>query len=245
MAVDIGPELYKRIAEEYNRRVSSDRDISALSEKIRRMAATQEDVAKYAQRLGELSSEVLKNVLKLSDMPNETLYWNIAEKTIAPVLTNVHAKVNSEGAVQLRSTDKAKELDLRIARGVNPVSRIRGVMNIAVNSVNQDELNNALTDPVITTARKFYDDFLRANAEVRTGLGFNTTVIREYDGVGLHGRKTPCEWCLSRAGTFDYANAKALGVFERHPGCGCSIEVRFPDRVDIQTDWRTNTWTTL
>lgn len=245
MAVDIGPELYKEIAKEYNRRISSDKELSALYKKVQSKYASQEDCVKYAQKLGVTSSEVLKKHLKLADLPNETMYWNIAEKTIAPVLTNVHARVNGAGAVQLRSADKANELNLKIARGFNPVNRIREVLDFVTNSKTQEELDNALTDPVITTARKFYDDFLRSNSDIRSGLGFNTVVVREYDGVGLHDGRTPCEWCMSRAGTYDYDEARALGVFERHPGCGCSIEVRFSDGVDLQTDWTTNTWTTI
>lgn len=244
--VDIAPELYKEIAKEYNRRVSKDKKIISLREKIRISSeATQGNVVDYAQRLGEISSDVLKSKLKLVDMPNETLYWNIAEKTISPVLTDVHKKVNREALLQMRNADKAMELELGIARGFNPVNRIKDILNFATNSRTQEELDNALTDPVISTARKFFDDFLRVNAEIRSGLGFNTVVVREYDGVGLHDRKTPCEWCISREGTWDYAEAKAMGVFERHPGCGCSIEVRFPGRVDIQTDWRTNTWASI
>lgn len=245
MAVDIAPELYKQIAKDYNRRVSADPVIDKLVRQIRAGVATQSDLAAYAQRLGEISSDVLKANIALADLPNQKLYWNIAEKTIAPVLTNVYDRVNSQGIAQMRLADKVRDLGIGIARGINPVNRIKDVLNFAVDSTNQTELDNALTVPVISTARKYYDDFLKANADIRSGLGFDTVVVREYDGVGLHDRTEACSWCLERAGKWDYSEARAKGVFERHPGCGCSIEVIFPDRVDVQTDWTTNTWLSL
>ena len=115
-------------------------------------------------------------------------------------------------------------------------------MQMAVDSITQDELNNALTDPTITAVQKYYDDFQRENAQLRAELGLETTVVRVYDGVGLKGGKEPCQWCMDREGVWTYDEAISNGVFERHPGCGCTIEYHTSKGTQRQTDWTTNTW---
>lgn len=241
---DIAPELYKRIAKDFNEKVAASEVLDGLVLKIKR-SGTQSDVTEYAEVLGEIASHVMKRHLKLSELPNETLYWNIAQRIISPVLTNVYEKVNGQSIIQMRRADVSRGLSLGIAKGMEPESRIKQVLEFAVNCGTQEELDNALSDPVITVARKFQDDFLKVNAEIRTNMGFNPVVIRKYDGKGLHGGKTPCTWCISREGTYDYKTARSQGAFQRHPGCGCYIEVDFPDHVDVQTNWVNNTWTTI
>ena len=66
---------------------------------------------------------------------------------------------------------------------------------------------------------------------MRNEMGFTQTVVREYDGVGLGNGTRPCNWCIGRAGTWTYEEAKENGVFERHTGCGCTIEVVSSDKV--------------
>lgn len=69
------------------------------------------------------------------------------------------------------------------------------------------------------------DETIRKNSAAADNMGLRCHIIRKYDGVGVHNRKDPCEWCLAREGEWDnYAEALAAGAFERHPGCGCYIE---------------------
>lgn len=77
---------------------------------------------------------------------------------------------------------------------------------------------------VLNYLLKVVDDALSKNAEASSEVGLETLVTRQYDDVGLSGNRD-CEWCLSRVCTdLPYEEAKALGAFQRHPGCGCTIE---------------------
>lgn len=69
------------------------------------------------------------------------------------------------------------------------------------------------------------DAAIDTNAEAAANMGLETHIVRTYDGVGLHDGKTPCRWCMDRAGEWtDYKSAYDAGAFERHPGCGCRID---------------------
>lgn len=233
MATDIGPELYEAIQADFTTGVNSNSGIQKIMKKVVGGKATQTDMSKLSDLFGREASKALKRSLKLVDMPNNTLYWNIAESTIQPLLVRVWENVNYYAAAQQLFADKRDGLAIRIVKGTDPEERARQVMNMAVNSITQSELDNALTDPTITVARKFYDDFQQENARLRNDLGLETTVVRVYDDKGLHGGKDPCEWCIAREGAYSYEDAKANGVFERHPGCGCRIEYHTSKGVDV------------
>lgn len=242
---DIAPELYNRIQDEMKRLLSHAGNVTGLERKIRQGKASQRDVARYADIVGRAASEAFKKVLKLEDLPDGKLYWNIAEKTIGETLKGVYGDVNTVAAIQLRGDDIKKGFNIGIKQGTDPDNRIKVVLEMASGQTTQEALDNAMTDPVISTARKFYDDFQLANGDVRDALGFDEVVVRHYDDRGLHNGKTPCIWCLQREGTFSIQDAHRLGVFERHPGCGCTIEVITPDRTQVQTDWTRNEWTEI
>ena len=233
MAVDIGPELYDAIQKDFKSGVNMNIGIQKIMKKVMSGKATQTDMSRLSDLFGKEASKALKRSLKLAEMPNETLYWNIAESTIQPLLVRAWENVNYYAMAQQEFADKKSGIAIRIARGGDPTERARQVMNMAVNSITQGELDNALTDPAITAVRKFYDDFQRENARLRNELGLETTVVRVYDGKGLHGGKEPCEWCISREGVYSYEDARANGVFERHPGCGCTIEYHTSKGVEV------------
>lgn len=242
MAADIGPELYNAIQADFKASVNMNVGVQKVMRKIIKGKGTQNDLAKLSTMFGKEASKALKRHLILANMPNETMYWNVAESTIEPLLVLAWENVNHYARMQQMFSDKADNVAIRITKGLNPVDRARQVMEMAVNCITQTELDNALTDPTITAVRKFYDDFQKENAHLRNELGLETTVVRVYDGVGLKGGREPCEWCISREGAYSYDDAVANGVFERHPGCGCTIEYHTSKGVDVQTDWTTNTW---
>lgn len=242
MATDIAPELFEKIQADFKAGVNGNQGVQRIMRKVLKGKATQTDMTDLAERFGREASKALRGNLLLSELPNQTLYWNIAERTIQPLLIEAYNNVNYYAVIQQDMADRAAGLSIRVVRGARPADRARQVMEMAVNSVTQEELRNALTDPTITAVRKYYDDFQKENARLRNELGLETTVVRVYDGVGLKGGKEPCEWCISREGVYSYEDAVANGVFERHPGCGCTIEYHTSKGVQTQTDWTTNTW---
>lgn len=72
--------------------------------------------------------------------------------------------------------------------------------------------------------RKANDDSLMENASNASGAGLEVRVSRTYDGVGLSGGRE-CQWCLDRQrDNATLEEAYSIGMFQRHPGCGCIIE---------------------
>lgn len=229
---DISPELYSKIIKTYTDASRADSKLIALAKKIKAGKGTQADLAAASERLGKHASNALRETLLLENLPDNKMYWNIADKTIRPLLENVHTVVNGLATYELRAEDIRHGVNVAVKVGRDPYEHIRTVMGFASNSATQAELDAALTEPIKTTALDFLDDFQSTNAEERAGVGVKQYVVRTYDGVGL--KAGDCHWCIDRAGTWDYEDAKNNGVFERHPGCGCTIEVVYED--DLKQD---------
>lgn len=228
---DIAPELYKKIEADYNAAVKSDSTIKTIMAKLNKRPLTHNELTTISTRLGDHASAALKKTLVVENLPDGKLYWNIADRTIRPVMEQVYSLSNSVQMLSQRVADQAAGVNIGISKGIDPDNRIREIIDFATNSKTAEELDNALNLPVKTTALDFNDDFMRANADIRNGMGFIQTVVREYDGVGLANGKRPCNWCIGRAGTWTYEEAKENGVFERHVGCGCTIDVVSSDKV--------------
>lgn len=245
MYEELTEELAGQIQRRFRQLMSHNLDIQKITKKIRAGKASQRDVAKYADFVGKAGSAAMKQVLHLDALPDATMYEEIARDTITPVMDDMWGWVNTRAAEQLRATDATKGINIGIRTGFEPTRRINEVVSMMAGQTTQEALDNAMTDPVITTARKYYDDFMMENADLRQSLGYDIIVTRIYDDRGLHfGTKyaKPCQWCLQRQGTFPLAEAHARGVFNRHDGCSCIIIYDTPDKTQVQTDWTRNEW---
>ena len=110
-----------------------------------------------------------------------------------------------------------------------------GLKTVKVKTPKQLNVNEQATDKILSdikhytptlevTGRDHIDIAQRANAKFHDGAGMDVTVTRIYDGVGINHREDRCEFCLSRCGTnVPYKQAVAIGMFDRHDGCGCKI----------------------
>lgn len=112
---DVSQELYKKIREEFNSKVNKDSEIIKIRKKIEAETADLGNISLYARRLGELASEILIDCLDEDKLPNGILYWNIAERTILPLLKNVHEIVN-EAAITVQ-----KNIDTKSRIGINSI----------------------------------------------------------------------------------------------------------------------------
>ena len=229
---DIAPELYKKIQADFTTAVRNDGTIKALVNKGNKTPLSNKELTLIDTRLGEHASKALQKTLTVENLPDGRLYYNIAERTVKPIMEQIYTTSNTLAVKAMQLKDRAAGINIAVARGMDPSGRIRELLDFAANSKTAEEIKNALNLPIKTTALDFNDDFLRANAEVRDGMGFKQTITREYDGVGLANGRRPCNWCIGRAGIYEsYQEAKDAGAFERHTGCGCTIDVDYTGKV--------------
>lgn len=133
---DIGLELQKSIETAFNERLAIDVVIKAIKLKVENGKATQRDVTMLCKRLGEIASKVLIENIKPEMMPNDKMYWNIAEKAIKPLLIKIHGIVNKVAAEVIMAEHKANGIHIKPIEPVFPKERIESLINNFVNAYN-------------------------------------------------------------------------------------------------------------
>lgn len=201
------------------------------SEKLRKLAQTAKDyldAEKYAKGTGfELAESLAKfgNIENLSEDELKALLETCLKENhgdVMKVCRKVQRIINSAAKIGINALEP--EFD---ASGIrNIVEYVRAGKKAA------DSLKNLIVKESLGTV----DATIRKNSAAADNMGLKCRIIRKYDGIGVHNRKDPCEWCLSREGEWDnYGEALAAGAFDRHPGCGCYISYEVG---------KTRTWST-
>ena len=227
-----------KIDREFSQQVEK---IDALYRKASFGKATYKDASKLADASGKAMADVLiRNLEDFGYLLEDDMLEIIPRALLtnhsylSPCIENVQGQINKKVKVGLKPV--VPEFNLDRADGLAKEVARWGTLEGFQDKFRQQVINNSVN---------VIDEAIQGNARQHDHAGLDVTVEREYDGVGLHGGKDTCNWCLERAGSWDYSDAVANGVFQRHPGCGCRLTYTSERGTDFQTDWTSNTWTRI
>ena len=232
MAKDVAPALLKAIQEDFARRVRNDATIARITSRIKDNSAKLGEIHTYAQHLGEALSASLVGQLTEEALPDGRLYWNIASRTITPMLENNYRLTNEAARTVQKYIDEASGIGLNAVSGKLPAARIKGLVDQAVAQDTFEAMQTWLKEPVVNASEAFFDDFIKANAEFRGRSGLSPKIIRTVAG-GC------CDWCADVAGTYDYGS-EPKDVYRRHQYCRCIVT--FESGRQRQNVWSKEIW---
>lgn len=214
---DAAIELLARIRADFERRVEQDAALRRVAERIRNGTAAQSDAHVYAEHIGTALSAALRDNLTEERLPNGTLYWNIAARTIRPMLENNHRLANDVASEIQQLLDAAQGVGLAPIPAPLPSERIRGLVDKAVRAETHEEMRRWLGEPIVNCTESFVDDFVQTNAEARYRSGLSPKIVRT-------AAPGCCAWCEALAGTYDYADVRSGSeVYRRHEYCRCTV----------------------
>lgn len=223
----------------YRQLIETDTKLAKLRQMITSGNSTMEAMQKYSTRAGELGAQAIEEYAGKADFGeladaimklDHEYVSNASAKALKPVSGNLNpslADYNPNDTAQIVS---------RLSDGDDAADGVASLRN-----------------SFIQQSQKVADEAERRTAEFMSNSGVEVLVTREYDDIGVHttdkGGGDVCQWCLDRCGTdVPYQEAYEMGMFERHPGCGCIITYRKPNGVTYRQgkgDWETNNWNTL
>lgn len=124
---DIVPDLYKKIKSEFDGLISSDDDIQSIfdGEQIKIP-----DVYIIAKRIGSYASLSLKDNFNSKTLPDGILYWNIMERTILPLMKEVHKIVNQIGDIAIMQLYESAAIGIKPLWTEFESERIIAMMNM-------------------------------------------------------------------------------------------------------------------
>lgn len=90
---DIAPELYENIKTDFEAFAKSDRTVRKVRFKADKGTANYRDAYDYAVALGACLSRAFRRNIKADELPDGRMYYNIAERTVRPMLEQLEDMV--------------------------------------------------------------------------------------------------------------------------------------------------------
>lgn len=233
---DVAPELYKKLKSTFENKCGADEKIEEISKLIDTGKGTYKDAADYAVRTGQILGETFSEHLSGNTLPDGKMYYNIAQRTVAPMLKNNHVLVSKKCEAVQRALNEVERLGLK---AIVPELNEEYIKEIVDKASDFDEVEKML-DYLIQTAVSFsqsvVDDSVRQNAKFQSESGLQARVYR-YFRPGLTNQKThherkywQCPYCKERecpeGVPYEEVEGTGAWIWQRHPGCNCVIEYK-------------------
>lgn len=244
MASDIVPELLSDVQNTFEENVNNDTRLIRIANRIRDGTATLDDAHYYAEYLGENLSDAFNVVLQPGVLPDDRMYYNIANRTVDPLMRNNFRLINKNATDIQKHLYELEGLGINPLQGEFPVERVAGLIDKITESETLMDVLKWLAEPLINTSISFYDDWMRENVDFQEKAGMRPKIVRK---LGSHEVRTskkrkysvPCSWCQNLAGEYDYSTAPAE-VYQRHESCRCIVT--FHDSGKVQDVWSKKVW---
>ena len=237
-------DIVQKATAVYLRLIENDTELIRLRKSIESGKASYEAAQKYSERSGQLAKKAI------SQVSNGDL--TITQEILNPILEANYQDVMTVASQAQNVIYESTNVNLKPATVSYDNTYAEDISAKLENYDDVDEALNVIENTFISASQNYVDEIGRRSAKFMDESGINVLVSREYDDVGVHttdkGGGDVCQWCLDRCGTdVPYDEAYDMGMFERHPGCGCIITYATKRGVVIQGkgDWETNRWINL
>lgn len=212
---DIVPELLKRLKETYELEIDRNAKLKELESKIIKGTITYADANEYAKVHGDIVAKVFSGISS-ADLPDGKMYYNIAKRTIEPVMQETYEKIANMGVATQTVLNQNAHIGIKAIKPELNQDRIDGILNRVSTEDVFDDIKWILNEPVKVFAISIIDDAVNRNADFHYRAGMDPRIIRKATGKC-------CKWCREVAGTYVYPDVPK-DVFRRHDNCRCVVE---------------------
>lgn len=213
---DIAPDLLKAIQDDFNERVKTNAKVRNALKAMKSKNATFKDANSFAEAIGDALAESFKNNIKPELLPDERMYYNIAERVVGESLKNNYNLVSEYSADVQTLLNKKANLGLK---GIKPqfnADKAKGIINRISSEEKYEDISWILEEPVTNFTQSIVDDTIKTNAEFQYKAGLKAKIIRKSTGHC-------CDWCEEVAGEYEYPDVPK-DVYRRHRFCRCTVE---------------------
>ena len=215
MDEDIVPSLLKTIQEQFDKRTYDSKKLKQALKLLSSKEATYLTANDFAIEVGEILADVLSANITADVLPDEKMYFNIADRILNPTLQKNYDLISGYAAdVQ---TELNKSAGLRIKSQTPSINqdRIDGIVNRIASTENYDDVKWILQEPIVNFSQSVIDDTIQSNVEFQAKSGLHPKITRRVVGRA-------CKWCKSLAGTYEYYDAPD-DIYKRHQRCRCTV----------------------
>ena len=231
--IDIAPELLEKLKKAFNEKYNNNKKISKILSTIKDGKPTYSEVNDLSIEVGDILAEVFKENLSGDMLPDGRMYYNIAKRTIEPMMINNYDIVTDNATIVQEILNKQAGMGIKAQTPDLNQSRIDGIINRLDEEEVFDDVKWILDEPIKNFTQAIVDDAIEKNARFHEGLGLSPTITRIVKG-------NCCDWCRQVAGDYNYPDVPE-DIYKRHRYCRCTVEYNPGDnkRQDVWTkQWR-------
>lgn len=212
-AVDIAPELYEKISNEFQRLYDQSAKIAKLKDKVLNKTADFTEAQEYAQEVARIYTAATTKFIRSDVLPGGRLYYNIAERTVKPMLEQSEYLVETVAMTVQKNLNEIAGIKIKAIKPERNADRIQGILDKISDAENFEDVKWLLDSPVENIMYSVVDNTIRENIKFQGRAGLSARLTRT---VAFKC----CEWCQEVAGTYDYPDVPE-DVYRRHENCRC------------------------
>lgn len=214
---DIAPALLKTLKEALTEKLSNSKKVNQLITNFESGRGTYGDMYELSKNVGELLSETFAENLSGAVLPDGKMYYNIAKRTVEPMMKNNYEIITDAGAIVQEYNNRAAGLGIKAQIPALNQDRIDGIINRLASAELFDDIKWILDEPIVNFSMSVVDDMVKANMDFHHKLGLKPRITRKA-AAGC------CEWCDALEGEYEYPDDVPDDVFRRHQRCRCTTE---------------------
>ena len=213
--VDITPDLLEAIQKDFRKSINGNPAIDRIVKLMAEGNATYTDANNLAVWTGQMLSTALSNNITPGLLPDDRMYFNIADRILGPMLEENHELIASATATIQTSMNRKIGLGVQGLKPKINQDRVKGLINRVAKEESFEKARWLLDEPIVNFSQSVVDDAIRANVNFLSEAGLQSMIIREVVGDA-------CDWCKEIAGNYTYPDIPD-DVYRRHDRCRCTV----------------------
>lgn len=232
---DIAPELIQAVTDEFHRLYDGSAKVKSLLAKVKNGSATYAEAQEYSLEVSRIIGAAYEMHISSATLPDGRMYYNIAQRLIPSTLDENHELVSDYAAAVQKKLNEKAGIGLSAQRAELDQDRVDGLVDLASNAEQYDEVSNQLLTAFENFSQHIVDETIRKNAEFHYNAGLSPKIVRRTEGKC-------CPWCRGLAGIHDYPDVDR-DVYRRHENCRCTVLYDPADGSKSLQNVHTKRWT--
>lgn len=236
--IDVVPELLEKIKKDFKNRYDESSKVKTVLELVENGKATYKDANEYAVEVGQILAKSFNINISSSSLPDEKMYFNIADRILNDTLGNNHKLIVGATEQIQDSLNKAAGIGIKGIPAPLNKDRIDGLINRLASAEKFEDIAWILNEPIVTFSQSVVEETMKLNVDFHGKSGLTPKVVRIPE-------RSACEWCREVAGIYTYPDVPE-DVYRRHDRCRCIVEynTNAGKRQDVWSKkWSTSTRT--
>lgn len=225
---DIVPGIYNEIEKSFDLKTKESKIIKNKLKALKNKKANYKDANEFAVEVGKILADTFQDKIKIGDLPDGKMYYNIAKRLIEPNMVRNHDLV-SEYSKEVQSLlNKQANISIKAQKADLNQDRIYKLIDKITKYDSYDDGKWLLNEPIINFTQAVVDETIKKNANLHYKSGLTPKIIRKEHG-------NCCDWCKEIAGTYSYPDVPE-DIYRRHRHCRCTVDY-YPGDGKKQDVW--------